>query len=159
RRRATGFATSARRRPASRTARGKGEMAELSIVANGSDAAPSRAALDGLAADRKILPIAKLGEVAQQMRALGRRVVLAHGTFDLLHIGHVRHLQAARGYGDVLIVTITADAYVNKGPGRPVFPEGLRSEMLASLSVVDFVGIVAGPDALPAIRAIRPQVY
>src|SRR5213078_590820 len=95
----------------------------------------------------------------QRLRAEGHKVILAHGTFDLLHIGHVRHLHAARRHGDVLIVTITADAFVNKGPGRPVFPEGLRSEMLASLAVVDFVGIVEAPDALPAIRAIRPDVY
>src|SRR5712671_3852228 len=84
-------------------------------------------------AERKILPILRLGSIAQEYRANGRTVVLAHGTFDLLHIGHVRHLQAARRHGDVLFVTITADAFVNKGPGRPVFAEGLRSEMLASL--------------------------
>jgi rfaE bifunctional protein nucleotidyltransferase chain/domain len=109
--------------------------------------------------ERKFLPLSRLQTVAANSRAQGRSVVLAHGTFDLLHIGHVRHLQAARGHGDVLIVTITADAFINKGPGRPVFPEGLRSEMLASLEIVDYVGVVAGPDALPAIEAIRPSVY
>ena len=71
----------------------------------------------------------------------------------------MRHLQAARSYGDVLVVTITADNFINKGPGRPVFPEALRAEMLASLMIVDYIGIVAGPDALPAINAIRPNVY
>ena len=110
-------------------------------------------------AERKVLPLQRLGAIADELRATGRSVVLAHGTFDLLHIGHVRHLQAARSQGDVLVATITADAFINKGPGRPVFPEGLRSEMLASLEIVDYVGIVAGPDALPAIQAIRPDVY
>jgi rfaE bifunctional protein nucleotidyltransferase chain/domain len=109
--------------------------------------------------EHKIVALPRLGGIVQQARGAGRRVVLAHGTFDLLHIGHVRHLQAARRYGDLLVVTITADAFVNKGPGRPVFPESLRSEMLASLEIVDHVGIVAGPDALPAIRAIRPDIY
>jgi rfaE bifunctional protein nucleotidyltransferase chain/domain len=110
-------------------------------------------------AGRKILPLPRLGGIVDELRSAGRQVVLAHGSFDLLHIGHVRHLQAARAHGEVLIVTITADAFINKGPGRPVFPEGLRSEMLAALEIVDYVGIVAGPDALPAIQAIRPDVY
>jgi rfaE bifunctional protein nucleotidyltransferase chain/domain len=108
---------------------------------------------------RKLLPLPRLGARAAELRAEGRRVVLAHGSFDLLHIGHVRHLQAARRHGDVLMVTITADDFINKGPGRPVFPEGLRSEMLAALEIVDHVGIVGGPDALPAILEIRPDVY
>jgi rfaE bifunctional protein nucleotidyltransferase chain/domain len=108
---------------------------------------------------RKVLPLPSLGAITQELRARGRTIVLAHGSFDLLHIGHVRHLQAARSHGDVLVVTITADAFINKGPGRPVFPEGLRSEMLASLAIVDYVGIVAGPDAIPAIDAIKPNVY
>jgi rfaE bifunctional protein nucleotidyltransferase chain/domain len=111
------------------------------------------------AVERKLLPLPRLGAIADELRAAGRSVVLAHGSFDLLHIGHVRHLQSARSQGDVLIATITADAFINKGPGRPVFPEALRSEMLASLEIVDYVGIVAGPDALPAIEAIRPDVY
>ena len=108
---------------------------------------------------RKLLALPSLGAVAAELQASGRTVVLAHGTFDLLHIGHVRHLQAARSHGDALIVTMTADAFINKGPGRPVFPETLRSEMLASLEIVDYVGIVSAPDALPAIREIRPSVY
>lgn len=109
--------------------------------------------------EHKLLPLPQLGTIARDLRASGRTVTLAHGTFDLLHIGHVRHLQAARSHGDVLIVTITADAFINKGPGRPVFPEALRAEMLASLMIVDYVGVVPAPDALPAIHAIRPDVY
>ena len=134
-------------------------MADLTIVRNETGVESTVETGRDLDVESKILPIAQLGVVAQQMRAAGHKVILAHGTFDLLHIGHVRHLHAARRHGDVLIVTITADAFVNKGPGRPVFPEGLRSEMLASLAVVDFVGIVEAPDALPAIRSIRPDVY
>ena len=126
---------------------------------NGADTIVAIPAGQRIGIERKILPLPRLGAIAQELRNAGRTVVLAHGTFDLLHIGHVRHLQAARGHGDVLIVTITGDAFINKGPGRPVFPEGLRSEMLASLEIVDYVGIIGGPDALPAIRAIRPNVY
>ena len=118
---------------------------------------PAENATGGI--ERKILPLPRLGAITREIRAKGRVVVLAHGSFDLLHIGHVRHLQAARSHGDVLVVTITADAFINKGPGRPVFPEGLRSEMLAALEFVDYVGVVPGPDALPAIKAVRPNFY
>jgi cytidyltransferase-like protein len=75
-------------------------------------------------------------------REQGIRIVQCHGVFDLLHPGHIRHFAAARSMGDVLVVTITADDFVGKGPGRPAFPQGLRSESLAALSVVDFVAVV-----------------
>ena len=93
-------------------------------------------------ARNKIRSIAELGEIAARVKSEGRKVVLCHGVFDLLHMGHVRHLEEARSHGDILIVTITADAYVNKGPGKPVFSAALRAEMLAALSCVDFVDIV-----------------
>jgi rfaE bifunctional protein nucleotidyltransferase chain/domain len=107
----------------------------------------------------KIVALEELGMISRFLRASGKTVVQAHGTFDLLHIGHVRHLQAAKEQGDVLIVTLTADSFVNKGPGRPVFPEGLRAEMLASLEHVDWVAINHGADAVNAIGIIRPAVY
>ena len=86
-------------------------------------------------------------------------MVHAHGTFDLLHLGHVRHFQAARQLGDVLVVTLTADKFVNKGPGRPVFSEAARAEMLASLEYVDWVAINYAADAVDAINQIRPSIY
>ena len=107
----------------------------------------------------KILTIDELAAYARKQRAEGRVVVQAHGTFDLLHLGHVRHLEAARALGDVLVVTITADAFVNKGPGRPVFAEALRAEMLAALHFVSYVAISEASDAIGALEAIRPAVY
>ena len=107
----------------------------------------------------KILTLAELAAKARELRAGGFAVVQAHGTFDLLHLGHVRHLEAARGFGDVLVVTVTADRFVNKGPGRPVFTESLRAEMLAALHFVTYVAISEAPDAIRAIDAIRPNVY
>jgi len=107
----------------------------------------------------KIRTVAELAAITQRQRQAGRTVVHAHGTFDLLHLGHVRHLEAARKLGDVLIVTVTADRFVNKGPGRPVFGEVLRAEMLANLANVDWVGINESPDAVSAIESIRPSVY
>ena len=85
-----------------------------------------RAAVD------KVLPLAELAEVSARARAAGQRVVLAHGAFDLLHIGHVRHLESARRQGDLLMVTVTGDQHINKGPDRPVFAEAMRAEMLAA---------------------------
>ncbi len=107
----------------------------------------------------KIRSVEELGSIVHYLRQSGKTVVQAHGTFDLLHIGHVRHLEAARDLGDVLIVTITADRFVNKGPGRPVFAEALRAEMLATLQYVDWVAINPEPDAVNAISCVRPDIY
>ena len=83
----------------------------------------------------KVRTLEEVAQIAAQLRQFGKTVVQAHGTFDLLHLGHVRHLEAARRLGDVLIVTVTADRFVNKGPGRPVFNAELRAEMLATLRI------------------------
>ena len=80
--------------------------------------------VDGGKADgTKLRSVNELAEISFTEREAGRTVVLCHGVFDLLHMGHVRHLQQAKNNGDVLIVTITADAFVNKGPGKPALSE------------------------------------
>jgi rfaE bifunctional protein nucleotidyltransferase chain/domain len=89
----------------------------------------------------------------------GERIVLAHGTFDLFHVGHLRHLEAARREGTRLVVTVTADRFVNKGPDRPVFPAQLRAEMLAALECVDFVAVSEEPTSISVIQALKPDVY
>jgi rfaE bifunctional protein kinase chain/domain/rfaE bifunctional protein nucleotidyltransferase chain/domain len=107
----------------------------------------------------KITSVEGLAQSAQQWRAQGRRVVLCHGTFDLMHTGHIRYLQRARQHGDVLLVTVTGDAYVNKGPGRPVFSEQLRAENLAALACVDAVAINPAVTAVEMLHQIQPSVY
>jgi rfaE bifunctional protein nucleotidyltransferase chain/domain len=107
----------------------------------------------------KVRTVEELAPILNGLRQAGRIIVQAHGTFDLLHIGHVRHLEAARELGDVLVVTLTADRFVNKGPGRPVFGEELRAEMLANLQYVDWVAINSDPDAVGAINRLRPDIY
>ena len=107
----------------------------------------------------KVRSLADLSEISREAKKSGENVVLCHGVFDLLHIGHLKHFEAARKSGTILIVTITADNYVNKGPGRPVFPEQIRAEALASLVQVDWVGIVNGPSAETAIDSIKPSIY
>lgn len=87
------------------------------------------------------------------------RVVQAHGCFDLLHLGHIRHLQAAKAAGDYLVVTVTADRFIRKGPGRPAFTQEQRMEALRGLSCVDNVSLSEGPTAADDIRLIRPAVF
>lgn len=107
----------------------------------------------------KIKTIDELSLLVRQLQDRGKSVVLAHGVYDLVHMGHVRHLERARAEGDVLIVTTTADRHVNKGPGRPIFTEQLRAEMLAALGYVDWVSINHAPDASNILESIRPDVY
>ncbi len=104
-----------------------------------------------------------LEETAAEVDAArGRRtVVLANGAFDLLHVGHVRYLRAARAEGDFLVVAVNSDASVRalKGPGRPFLPEAERAEILAALSCVDRIVIFDDPTVERVLRAIRPDVH
>jgi rfaE bifunctional protein nucleotidyltransferase chain/domain len=107
----------------------------------------------------KIHSIPKLAAAVAAHKAAGRRVAHCHGVFDLLHPGHIRHLKAAKALADVLVVTITGDRYVNKGPGRPAFNESLRAEFLSSIEHVDLVGINHSDNAAQLIQTIKPDVY
>lgn len=111
------------------------------------------------AAANKISELERLGEILSEKRLRGESVVLCHGVFDLLHLGHIRHLSEAKALGSVLVVTVTEDKHVNKGPNRPAFGELLRAEAVAALEAVDHVAISRFPTAVEAIRAVRPDVY
>ena len=104
---------------------------------------------------QKIQDLDALEVKSKQLNEEGKRIVLCHGTFDLIHTGHIRHLQEAKKQGDILFVTITADKYVKKGPSRPVFSKMLRAENLSVLSCVDYVGIVASESAEEPISQIN----
>lgn len=107
----------------------------------------------------KIRTLEGLRQIRMDRYAQWNKVVLAHGCFDLLHPGHLEHLKQAREMGDTLVVSITADAYVGKGPGRPIFPQNKRAAMLAALDFVSAVAIVDSPTALPVIEVLKPEVY
>lgn len=112
-----------------------------------------------MALNQKIMTIDKLAAILKELRPNGKKIIHCHGVFDLIHPGHVRHFQAAKALGDVLIVTVTPDNYVNKGPGRPVFTERLRAESIAALECVDYVTINFSANAVELIKKLRPDVY
>ena len=107
----------------------------------------------------EVKTLEELVAAVQGLRGQGKTLVQCHGVFDLLHPGHIRHLQAAKRLGDALVVTVTPDRFVNKGPNRPAFPEVLRAESLAALGCVDLVAVNRWPTAVEAIALIRPDVY
>ena len=91
----------------------------------------------------------------------GARVVFANGCFDLLHVGHVRYLEAAKGLGDLLVVGINSDEQVRrlKGEGRPFVPERERAEVIASLRAVDYVTVFHEPTVTELLLALRPDIH
>ncbi len=109
--------------------------------------------------ERKIVAPAVLLERIREARAAGRKLVQCHGCFDIVHPGHVRYLQFARQLGDILVVSLTGDAGMSKGPDRPYIPERLRAENLAALEFVDWVVVDPHPTACGLLEALRPDVY
>ncbi len=109
----------------------------------------------------KILSRSGLHEVLEEHRRAGRRIVFAHGVFDLLHAGHARYLRAAREEGDVLVVAIDSDASARKlkGEGRPILTERARAALVAALAAVDYVIISDEADIKPLLREIQPEVH
>ena len=107
----------------------------------------------------KILTMEQAIEATGSARGRGETVVMCHGCFDVLHPGHERYLTEAAGLGDRLLVTVTCDAHVNKGPGRPHVDEGRRAECLAELAAVDWVMISHHTTAVESIEAIKPDRY
>jgi rfaE bifunctional protein nucleotidyltransferase chain/domain len=109
----------------------------------------------------RVLPLPELVIMRRRWRETGLRLVLTNGTFDLLHIGHVRYLEQARQLGDLLVVGINSDASVRayKGPGRPVVPDRERAEIVAALRCVDFAVIFAEATAVALVDALQPDIY
>lgn len=109
----------------------------------------------------KIIDMNELAQRARELRAAGKKLVATNGCFDLLHVGHVRYLQAARRLGDVLAVGLNGDRSVRelKGNGRPINNEEDRAEVLAALECVDFVAIFPEMRAVQFILAAQPAIY
>jgi D-glycero-beta-D-manno-heptose 1-phosphate adenylyltransferase len=108
----------------------------------------------------KILSREQLRRQVEEWRRSGERITLSNGGFDLLHVGHVRYLSAAKALGGKLVVAINSDESVRalKGPGRPIMPEHERAEIVSALADVDAVVIFPEPDVRAIIREIRPDI-
>lgn len=109
----------------------------------------------------KIVELEEVSNRCEKLRSAGKKIVATNGCFDLLHVGHVRYLQAARALGDVLVVGLNGDRSVRelKGPGRPITSERDRAEVLAALACVDLVTIFPEIRATEFLAAVRPGVY
>lgn len=108
----------------------------------------------------KILKLSDLLQVIEGLRKAGKRIVFTNGCFDILHVGHVRYLAAARSKGDALVLGLNSDASVKsiKLDNRPIVSQDQRAEVLAGLACVDYITIFDEPDPLALIQAIKPDV-
>jgi rfaE bifunctional protein nucleotidyltransferase chain/domain len=109
----------------------------------------------------KVVSREELADCVREERAAGRTIAFANGCFDILHVGHVRYLEAAAREGDVLVVALNDDASVRqlKGEGRPILPASDRAELVAALRCVDYVVIFSEPTVGPLLTALRPDVH
>ena len=110
---------------------------------------------------KKILPSARLVEILKDVKSKGKIVVTTNGCFDVLHLGHLRYLQAAREVGDLLVVCVNSDGSVQalKGADRPLVPETERAELLAGLECVDYVTVFSEMDAKIILSQLKPDIH
>src|SRR6202049_1325687 len=111
--------------------------------------------------ESKIVSRAKLKSLVAEHKKRGQKVVFANGCFDILHVGHVRYLEAARQHGDILIVAVNSDASLRslKGPGRPILDEAARARLVAALRAVDYVVIFSEQTVVSLLRDLLPDVH
>ena len=109
----------------------------------------------------KIRTLAETVAALEEPRRRGLKVAMANGVFDLLHVGHVRYLQAAKEMADLLVVAVNSDASTRayKGPTRPVVPEAERAELLAALTCVDYVVVFEETDVRKVLRTLKPDLH
>lgn len=107
----------------------------------------------------KIIGLPELARRVEWFKSEAKTVVHCHGCFDLMHPGHIKYFQAAKRMGDVLVVTITPDRFIDKGPGRPVYGQQLRAESIAALECVDYVAVNEWLTAEETLRLLRPDIY
>ena len=108
---------------------------------------------------KKIISIENLGKIIYKLKKKGKKIILCHGVFDLLHIGHINHFKEAKKLGDILVVTVTQDRHVNKGPNRPIFPLSTRMESIAALKDIDYVAPNIYSNAIQLIKTLKPCIF
>lgn len=107
----------------------------------------------------KIVSKEKFKEMKKKLKEEGKTVALCHGVFDVLHPGHIVHLEQAKGMADILVVSVTSEKYVRKGPGRPYFDDAMRMRVLAALECVDYVILSEGFTVEDIIESVEPNIY
>lgn len=109
----------------------------------------------------RIVERSDLIKIVEKERREGKRIVFANGCFDVLHVGHVRYLEAAKALGDLLIVGINSDEQARrlKGEGRPLMPQDQRAEIISSIEAVDLVTIFDEPTVAQLLLALRPDIH
>ena len=110
---------------------------------------------------QKIYPSYQLAEILKDAKANDKTIVTTNGCFDVLHLGHLRYLQAAREVGDLLVVCVNSDSSVRalKGADRPLVPEDERAELLAGLECVDYVTVFSERDAKAVLSQLKPDIH
>jgi len=108
---------------------------------------------------KKIISIENLKKRISKLKTKNKRIVLCHGVFDLLHLGHINHFKEAKNCGDILVVSVTPDKYVKKGPNRPAFHEQHRMEVLSAINTIDFIVLNRFPTAVSIIKELKPNIY
>ena len=109
--------------------------------------------------NKKIIKFSEIGKLSLLLKKRGKKIVMCHGVFDLLHLGHLRHFKEAKKLGDVLFVSITEDQYINKGFNRPYFNTEQRLEALSSINFVDYVFVSNSSDAIKSIKELNSPAF
>ncbi len=109
--------------------------------------------------NNKLISLEKLAQTIKKAKLKKKKIIHCHGVFDLVHLGHIKHFSEAKALGDILVVTITPDKYITKGPNRPVFTAQHRAEFLSELESINYVSINRWPTAIETIKLIKPDVY
>ena len=108
---------------------------------------------------KKIIKFSNIKKLSISLKKKGKRIILCHGVFDLLHLGHLKHFNEAKEFGDILFISITEDKFIKKGFNRPFFKTNQRLEALCSISSVDYVFVSNSPDAIKSIKELKPSIY
>ena len=105
----------------------------------------------------KLIKFTNLNSLRKKYKS--KKIVLAHGTFDFIHIGHINHLEKSKNAGDILVVSLTSDKFVSKGPNRPIYNDAQRVKFLSSIDFVDYIVVVTSLSGVEVIRELKPDIY
>ena len=108
---------------------------------------------------KKIFKNKEISKKISILKKNKKKIVLCHGVFDLVHYGHILHLNSAKKFGDYLIVSVTSDKFVNKGPGKPLFSQFQRIQYLSNLEMIDGVILSNTASAIDVLKLIKPNIY